>query len=167
MIILPALMWAWSSSPLGGNGDPVAVEEPEGAAPDFTLELMDGSTFSLERHLKEDGRPLIMNFWASWCVPCRKEMPALDAVAMRHSDVLLLGVAVQDREEDARQFADEVAVSYPLGLDTGNAILDAYPTIGLPTSWFITGDGVVAAKVPGQLDESRIEDLAERYLVPG
>jgi len=162
IIVLPAAIWAVRSSPV--SGDRLPVEEPGQPAPDFDLHLFDGSTFSLTRHLAGDGRPVVMNSWASWCVPCREEMPAIDAVARRRSEVQVLGVAVEDTETAARGFAEETDVSYPLAVDSDGAIAAAYPTLGLPTTWFITGDGVIAAKVVGELDQRRLEDLIDRYL---
>ena len=75
---------------------PAAVRG-EGAAPDFSLELFDGTVFSLAGHLADDGRPLILNLWASWCPPCRDEMPDFEAAALANPGVLILGVAVDDR----------------------------------------------------------------------
>jgi cytochrome c biogenesis protein CcmG/thiol:disulfide interchange protein DsbE len=94
-------------------------------------------------------------------------MPAFDAVARSHPEVLFLGVAVQDTEAAARQFAEEVAVSYPLGLDGDGAIAELYPTLGLPTTWFITADGMVAARWVGELQEDSLESLIEEQLSSG
>ncbi|MPZ51373.1 MAG: redoxin domain-containing protein [Acidimicrobiia bacterium] len=105
-----------------------------------------------------------MNFWASWCVPCREEMPAFDLVSRRHPGILFLGVAVQDTESAAQGFAEEVGVSYPLGHDTEGEILERYPILGVPTTWFITSDGTLAARWAGQLDQDRLEDLVEQHL---
>jgi len=163
IVAVPALVWTTRPS---SPGDPtlaggIMIDE---TAPDFTLDLFDGGTFTLSDHLARDSRPVIMNFWASWCVPCREEMPAFDAVARRHPEVLFIGVAVQDIEAAARQFAEAVAVSYPLGLDEDGAIVERYPTLGLPTTWFITSDGVIAAQRVGQLDEDSLESLIEEHL---
>lgn len=163
VILLPAAIWAVQSSSL--SGDKFPVEEPAQPAPDLSLRLFDGSTFSLSQHLAGDGRPVVMNFWASWCIPCREEMPAFDSVARRRREVLVLGVAIADTEAAARGFAEEIDVSYPLGLDSDGTIATAYPTIGLPATWFITSNGVIAAKVVGEMDEGRLEDLIDRYLI--
>lgn len=139
----------------------VAIDQ---SAPDFTLDLFDGTRFTLSEHLSRDGKPVVMNFWASWCVPCRVEMPAFGAVARRHRDILFLGVAVQDTEPAARQFAEEVGVSYPLGLDDDGEIAELYPTFGLPTTWFITSEGRIAAQFVGQLGEDSLESMIEEHL---
>lgn len=162
VLVGPALIWlVRPSTPSDTAPGAVLVDEP---APDFTLDLFDGTRFALSDHLATDGRPVVMNFWASWCVPCREEMPAFDAVARRHPEVLFIGVVVQDIEAAARQFAEEVAVSYPLGLDEDGVILERYPTLGLPTTWFITSDGVIAAQRVGELDEDSLESLIEEHL---
>lgn len=162
-LILAVATVVWLIQP-PSTGENIAAEEIDEPAPDFTLDLFDGGTFTLTGHLNQDGRPVVMNFWASWCVPCREEMPALDAVAHRHPEVLVLGVVVQDTETAARSFAEEIGVSYPLGLDADGAIIERYPTFGLPTTWFITSEGIIAARWMGQLDQSQLESLIERQL---
>ena len=126
---------------------------PNGAgqdrAPDFRFEVFDGTTFSLAEHFAEDGRPVVLNFWASWCPPCRAEMPDFDLVAQDHPEVKFIGVAVDDIESNARKFAAEIGVSYLLGFDpTGKAHL-TLPFVALPTTWIINADGVIVHKVQG------------------
>lgn len=164
IVAVPAVVWMTGLSSPGDSTVAGGIMIGD-TAPDFTLRLLDGTRFVLSDHLAADGRPVVMNFWASWCVPCREEMPAFDEVARRHPEVLFLGVAVQDIEVAARQFAEEVAVSYPLGFDADRAIIERYPTLGLPTTWFITPYGVIAAQRVGQLDEGSLESLIEEHLL--
>ncbi|MGH9051645.1 MAG: TlpA family protein disulfide reductase [Acidimicrobiia bacterium] len=162
ILVVPLVVWLTRSA---SSEDPrVGGREVDEPAPDFTLQLFDDSTFDLSDHLQRDGRPVVMNFWASWCMPCREEMPALDAVARRHPEVYLLGVAVQDTETNARTFAEEVAVSYPLGLDADGTVAGLYPILGLPTTWFITSDGMIASSWAGILDQTKLEFLIEEHL---
>lgn len=162
VLVVPALIWLTRSSTTSDTvTGAVEVDEP---GPDFTLVLFDGTRFTLSEHLDRDGRPVVMNFWASWCVPCREEMPDFDAVARRNPEVLFLGVAVQDTETAAREFAEEIAVSYPLGLDADGAILEKYPILGLPATWFITSEGIIAARWMGQLDQDGLENLIQQHL---
>lgn len=163
ILTAPVVVWYLGSTP-PSETIPNADSEIGEAASDFTVKLFDGSTFTLSRHLARDGRPVVMNFWASWCTPCREEMPAFDAVARTHPDVMVLGVAVQDTEPEARAFADEIGVSYMLGRDTTGAILDQYPIFGLPATWFITFDGILVAQSYGQLDTDRLEELIRLHL---
>ena len=86
-------------------------------APDFSVPTLAGERFSLSEHLEETGRPVVLNLWASWCAPCRAEMPALDAAAARHPEVEFIGVAVQDDLQAAEEFATELGVAYTIGLD--------------------------------------------------
>ncbi len=163
ILAVPAVVWLLRSPPTDEN-TPLTGEQVGRNAPDFTLQLFDGTTFNLGQHLTDDGRPVVMNFWASWCVPCREEMPAFDAVAGRNPDVVVLGVAVQDTEPAARAFADEIGVSYPLGHDRDGSILEQYPILGLPATWFIASDRTVAEQWFGQLDENRLQELIDRHL---
>ncbi len=147
-----ALAWAF-----GGGSTEVAQEG--GSAPDFTVELLDGGDFVLSDHLAEDGRPLVVNLWASWCAPCRDEIPALSAFATSHPDVAVVGVAVEDRAEESRLMADQLSPSYPLALGDP-AFEAAYPNFGLPVTYFVDGAGLVTEVHNGILTE---EALAERY----
>ncbi len=126
-------------------------------APDFAIELLDGGQFQLSKHLAEDGRPVILNLWASWCGPCRAEMPALDAAAARHTDVYFLGVAVIDDPAAAAEFAAEIGVSYPLAIDDADRVSRRYPSPGLPATFMITSEGIIVRTVFGQVNENQLE----------
>ncbi len=148
----------------GGTGDTEVFHPPGGPlagtnAPDFELELLNGDTFSLADHFASDGRPVVLNFWASWCPPCRAEMPDFDRVAKERPDVFFIGIAVEDDPAAAAAFGNEIGVSYPLGIDETDAIAGRYPYVGLPTTWFIDGDGVIVRQWTGMLT---YEDLVAR-----
>lgn len=161
IVAIPAAIWLLR--PTLEAEDVASGREVGEPAPDFTVELFDGEVFTLSTHLAQSGTPVVLNFWASWCVPCRVEMPAIDAVADSRPDILFLGIAVQDSETAARDFADEVGVTYPLGSDTDGSILEDYPILGLPATWFITSDGMIAEQWFGQLDETTLEDLIDQH----
>ncbi len=142
------------------------AEMPRGAlagepAPTIRLVMFDGATFDLAEHVAKDGRPIVLNFWASWCFPCRTEMPEFDDVARAHPEVQFLGIAVEDAVGPAREFAEEIQVSYPLGIDESGAISQAYPHVGLPTTYLINGNGTVARQVQGQLNGRLLEAMIE------
>lgn len=118
-------------------------------APDFAVPTMDGGMFSLADHLASDGRPVFLNLWASWCFPCREEMPAIDEASERHPGVKFVGVSVQDSASAAEDFAREIGVSYELGFDEDGAVDDAYSPLGLPASYIISGDGVILERIFG------------------
>lgn len=133
----------------------VAERDP---APDFSVTTFDGATFTLSQHLADDGRPVFLNLWASWCGPCRAEMPDLDAAAANNPDIAFIGVAVQDELEKARDFADEIGVTYPLAFDEAREVDDGYAPIGLPASFIISPEGLIVERVFGPLTESQIEE---------
>lgn len=123
------------------------------------MELIDGGTFRLADHLSEDGRPLIVNLWASWCVPCREEMPALSDFAGANPETAIIGVAVEDTIDNARTFGEEIDPAYPLAF--GNAGFDeAYPNFGLPVTYFLDESGVVTTVHNGILTNEMIEEIA-------
>lgn len=132
---------------------PVETAEIGASAPDFTAEVIEGGTFTLS---EERGRPVVLNFWASWCGPCRTEIPAISAFADAHPEIRVIGVAVEDTERAAREFAAEIGASYPLALGT-EQIEEAYPRLGLPVTYVIDEDGVVARIFNGIVDEAALE----------
>jgi len=129
------------------------------AAADFEVELLSGGTFDLSDHFENDGRPLVLNFWASWCPPCRAEMPDFDTVAAERQDILIVGIAVEDDPAAAEAFGAEIGVRYPLGIDHTNVIASNYPYLGLPTTWFIDSDGIIVRQWTGLIT---YDDLIER-----
>ena len=139
---------------------PLPTTNPRaGAAPDFSLELFDGSQFSLSTHLADDGRPVILNLWASWCPPCRDEMPDLEAASIAHPDVLILGVAVDDDPIAAEDFVDEISITYPAGFDAADRVSRNYPSSGLPATFVISSDGILVRSAFGRLTVEDIESL--------
>lgn len=137
---------------------PEETARPGGSAPDFRVELIGGGSFALSEHLESDGRPLVLNLWASWCLPCRAEIPEIDAFAAEHPDVMVLGVAVQDTEPAAVEFAEELSPGYPLGI-ADSAFEAAYPRIGLPATYIIDSDGRVDEVFNGVLNRETLEEL--------
>ena len=119
-------------------------------APPFTLTLFDGSTLRLE-DLR--GKVVFLNFWASWCPPCRAEARALEAAWQKYKsqEVVFLGVNIQDREPDARAFLQEFGITYPNGIDRGSRLAIDYGVWGLPETFFIDRDGRVTYKHVGAL----------------
>ncbi|HUF16272.1 MAG TPA: TlpA disulfide reductase family protein [Acidimicrobiia bacterium] len=146
MIIGLAIGWAF-----GGTTAVAAIGEQ---APDFTVEVFDGGSFTLS----EAGKPVVLNFWASWCVPCRTEIPDISAFAAANPEIQVVGVAVEDTERSARGFAAEVVASYPLALGT-DEIEEAYPRIGLPATYIIDADGVVTDIYNGIVTEDLLSEL--------
>jgi cytochrome c biogenesis protein CcmG/thiol:disulfide interchange protein DsbE len=138
-----------------------APPDPPEMAPDFSISLLDGTEFSLSEHLATDGRPILLNFWASWCFPCREEMPALDEAATLHPEVLFLGIAVEDITTEAEAFAEEIDVGYPLAIDETGIVAARYPFLGLPTTWLIDSDGRIVRQISGAMTLDFIEEVLE------
>lgn len=151
MIVGLVLGWA-----LGDSG--VAEARIGERAPDFTVDVIDGDSFNLAEHLESDGRPLVLNLWASWCFPCRTEIPEISAFATNHPDYKVLGVAVEDTERAATDFAREIEAAYDLAY--GNREFElAYPRIGLPVTYIIDSSGEVIDLFNGGLNEATLVDL--------
>jgi cytochrome c biogenesis protein CcmG/thiol:disulfide interchange protein DsbE len=120
-----------------------------GAAPDFTLDLYGGGTFTLS---EQRGKIIVVNFWGSWCAPCRDEAPDLQAAHDRFAQdgVMVVGVGFRDTERAARQFIDDLALTYPNGNDTGLKITEDYHVSGAPETYIIDREGNIAAFYIGQ-----------------
>jgi thiol-disulfide isomerase/thioredoxin len=133
-------------------------------APEMQITLFDGTAFDLAEHLSRDGRPVVLNLWASWCPPCRDEMPHFDDAARRHPEILFLGVAVRDDPAAASATVEELALSYSLGADLDGSVDAAFPAPGLPATFLIGSDGTLLGAVYGGLEPEDIEELVSRYL---
>ena len=146
----------------GFTRDPREIPSPliGRQAPPFKVRLADGSEVKLA-DLR--GKVVFLNFWASWCPPCRAEARLLEASWQRHrdQDVVFLGVNMQDREEAAREFLREFAISYPNGLDGGNRIAIDYGVWGIPETFFIDRNGRITYKQIGAFDGKTIHAKLE------
>jgi thiol-disulfide isomerase/thioredoxin len=132
-------------------------------APLFIVPTASGEDFSLAEHQATDGRPVFLNLWASWCFPCREEMPAIDAASETFTDVKFIGVAVSDSRADAEAFAEEIVVTYTIGFDTENAVDADYSPLGLPASYVISSDGIILERIFGKVTEDDLTQLFSKY----
>lgn len=130
-----------------GDALGVVADAPKPAigveAPDFVLEM--AGTGEHVRLSDFRGQTVILNFWATWCVPCRTEMPDLQA-AYEDDDVLVLAVNQQESDAAVERFVDEFDLSFPVILDREGSVRAHYNVIGLPATFFIDPDGVVRAR---------------------
>ena len=125
-------------------------------APDFEMETFDGETLRLS---ELEGKVVVLNFWASWCPPCRWEMPFFETMwnEYRDRDVVFVGVAMSDSLEDAKGFAEESGVTYPIGLDQTNDIVRAYEVYSLPTTFFIDKEGQIQRRLTSAANEALLK----------
>jgi thiol-disulfide isomerase/thioredoxin len=125
------------------------------AAPDFQFTLPDGSVQKLS-DLR--GKKVVLNFWATWCLPCLDEMPDLDKVSKEYRDsVVIIGVNKAEGLEQIQRFTQEVSVSFALVANPEGDIAQRYRTINLPMSFFINSDGTVGARKLGVVDYTTIK----------
>jgi cytochrome c biogenesis protein CcmG/thiol:disulfide interchange protein DsbE len=104
------------------------------------------------------GTPLVLNFWASWCDPCRAEAKVLERGYEQSDGVLFLGLDAQDAREDARDFIGQFGLSFPHVRDPGNETQRAWGVTGLPETYFIAADGRVVGHVIGTVDDGQLRD---------
>jgi peroxiredoxin len=128
----------------------LALERPSQAlgAPDFTLESLSGKRISLKDYR---GKVVFLNFWATWCLPCRDEMPLMEALHREFKDQGLAVVAVDFREDKAtvRRFFDELALSFEAALDLDGEVSEQYGALSLPLTYLIDRDGRFVGKAVG------------------
>ncbi len=125
-------------------------------APAFTLERLDGAgTLSLSQHA---GKVVVVNFWASWCIPCRQENPALVRAWERYhtSDVVLVGILYQDSLDAGHAYVRDLGVRWPTVVDEDGRVALAYGVFGIPETFFVSPDGVIAGRHIGPIDEATL-----------
>ena len=121
---------------------PVVAVELQESAPDFTLKSLGGDNLRLEEYR---GKVVLINFWASWCGPCRQEMPILDRIRQRYQGAgfEVLGVNVEGKDPKARKVAERLGVSFPLLFDESQQVSANYDLQGMPFSVLIDRDGQI------------------------
>ena len=142
---------------------------PEGSkvgnlAPDFQLQDLDGETVSLSG-LR--GSPVMLNFWASWCGPCRAEMPYIQQIYDEWQDkgLVLLTINLRESASTARQFMQSNNLSFPVLLDTNGNVAQKYNVSGIPATFFIDKDGIIQARKVGSLSsKQQIEDYLSKIV---
>ena len=153
LAFLALLAWGTlNRSSVTGRSGITRVQKP---APDFELPRFDGGDIVLSEHI---GRPIVINFWASWCPPCRDEAVLLESLwrTYQGDEVLLVGIDVQDEEQNARAFLREFDITYPNGADVDGHITIDYGVIGLPVTFFVNRQGIVDRRWVGAIREAEL-----------
>lgn len=137
---------------------PLPASEPVvGAlAPDFTLPMLDGSTLRLS---ELRGQRVLLNFWATWCGPCREEMPAIEA-RYNQGDFAVVAINFAESNQQVQGFLAEIGVELPVALDRDGAVQELYRVRGYPTSFLVDAQGVIRAFHIGELNVAQLD----RYL---
>jgi cytochrome c biogenesis protein CcmG/thiol:disulfide interchange protein DsbE len=146
---------AWGvlkKKPLTGLSGATMVNRP---APDFTLKTFDGPMISM-RALR--GKPVVLNFWASWCPPCRQEASLLEKAwrVYKRRGVAFIGVDLQDREEDALRFIREFDITYPNAPDPTGEVSINYGVSGLPVTFFVSREGQILRRWVGAVKKEML-----------
>jgi cytochrome c biogenesis protein CcmG, thiol:disulfide interchange protein DsbE len=145
-----------TASPLAGH-----------RAPDFTLTVYNGAPGQTIHLADLRGKPVVINFWASWCVPCSEEAPILEAAWQKHRNdgVVFIGVDYDDKADPARAFLQQHGITYATGPDDANgAIAIAYGVSGTPETAFVDRNGIVTVKWGGAIDDRTLEQNIQRLL---
>ena len=132
------------------------------AAPDFAVADLDGNPLRLA-DLR--GRPVIVNFWASWCGPCVEEFPLLQRALDEHraDGLAVVGIVFDDRSEAARAFLRRMGTAWPAAMDPNAAVAGAYGVSAPPASFFIDREGRVAGRQLGQLSSDDLAQAADHH----
>jgi cytochrome c biogenesis protein CcmG/thiol:disulfide interchange protein DsbE len=149
---------AWRVIRKSDGGAAAAIRRGEHpVAPNFDLSRLDGPG-KLELSTLR-GKAVVLNFWASWCIPCKKEAPLLEAAwqKWRSKGVVVVGVDANDFKSDARRFAHRYGITYPLVNDGPGNWLDDYGLTGFPETFFVRPDGRVSSWTQGQVHEQKLE----------
>jgi cytochrome c biogenesis protein CcmG/thiol:disulfide interchange protein DsbE len=169
-VLLAVLVWS-VIQPSSGAGLVAAVKRGEQPrAPEFDLPVIWNRQATWPSRARPaladervvlaelEGTPVVLNFWASWCIPCRKEAPDLAAAARAHRDQLaFLAINVRDLVPDARRFLEELDVPFPSVRDGSERTLSPYGLTGLPQTYYIDARGRIAGRAVGALSRAELE----------
>lgn len=159
----------WLRAARSGDSFPAMNEVQPYAAPALTAPTLDGSSISLSDF---NGKVVLLNFWASWCQPCKEETPDLEATYRRLEDqgLVIIGIDLLNTEpglQDVQEFVKQYGVTYPIALDEQGDISRAYAISPLPTSYFIDRQGQVRYIRVGTMNKTEIERVFEKLRVEG
>ena len=169
LVALLAIL-GWASAQSGGQAGSLGVNNefgeiivPANAAADFDLELLTGGSLSLS-DLR--GKVVLVDFWASWCPPCRQEAPDLARVYLEYQDrpVEFVGVDIWDDPRGARDYLEQFQVPYPNGVDAQGSIAIDYGVRGIPEKFFVGPDGTIVKKFVGPIKAADLRAVLDDLL---
>jgi len=142
---------------------PIKTREQAQPAPDLTLQSLDGQQVSLSQY---KGSVVLVNFWATWCPSCKREIPALEAAYQANKDqgFVILGVDVGEPRQVVQTFATGMGISYVVLLDEQEKMLVRYGGLGLPMSVLVDREGIIRERHIGELSGTELKRFLERYL---
>ncbi|HZU06784.1 MAG TPA: TlpA disulfide reductase family protein [Chloroflexota bacterium] len=144
-------------------GQPAAAARLGSPAPDFALQNVDGTTVRLS---ELRGKPVVVNFWATWCAPCREEMPAMQEVYEQYRDrgLVILAVNMEEDVRLVRRWIEQGGFTFTFLLDSEGELVKRYNVTAAPTSYFIGRDGVIRDLKLGALSRSEMQAKVEKLL---
>ena len=148
-------------SPVTGRSGATRIAKP---APTISMPLYDGGTLTPADY---EGKPVVLNFWASWCGPCRQEAPIFERLSREYGErgALFIGVNIQDATADATAYLREYDITYPNGIDADGSISIDYGVIGIPVTFFIDRDGVVQRRWAGVMRETQLRQWIDELVL--
>lgn len=169
--LLLGLAWIWFSRAPEGATTAGLIPAPQAGflAPAFSLSSLDGQTVSID---ELRGQVILVNVWATWCPPCRAEMPAMQRVYEEYHaqgfEILAVNSTAQDALGNLGPFITEYELTFPILLDESGSVTRLYRVVSLPTSFFIGRDGVISEVViGGPMDEALLRARIENLLAEG
>jgi cytochrome c biogenesis protein CcmG, thiol:disulfide interchange protein DsbE len=168
LILIACASWiVLSADPIGpASNDLTAAPQAGFAAPDFTLKSPDGRNYSLSE-LK--GQAVLVNLWATWCLPCRAEMPTIEKMYQEYKDrglvVIAIDMTYQDNPSSVVPFSQELGLTFPILLDETGIVASAYQLRSLPSSFFIDRKGIIQEVIiGGPMSEALLRTRIEKIL---
>jgi thiol-disulfide isomerase/thioredoxin len=156
MIALAGVVLGWQSL--------TPAQTPRGSARPFVVRTLDGHTLRLD---ELRGRPVILDFWATWCAPCRASMPHLSAMQLRYGTrgLVIVGLSVDDGPPQVvRRFAERLRLRFPVAMASEGMLDDYGPIRSIPTTIFIDRRGRIVRRVSGYVDEETLEGFIREIL---
>lgn len=173
LLVLALLGGSWivySRAPVSNRDNIDLPEAPMVGhlAPDFTLESPTGQTYQLLDYVDregDNGRPVVLNYWASWCGPCRIETPHFQRVHLKYGNqVAILGINQGETAQQVTEFGISYGLTYPLLVDQDNTVNFRYGILNLPTTVFIDRQGVIQEMYLGVISQAVLEERINNLL---